>query len=31
VMMPGMDGIELAQMVRARKKTQHVPTRFSSF
>jgi two-component system sensor histidine kinase/response regulator len=25
VMMPGMDGIELAQMVRARKKTQHVP------
>jgi response regulator RpfG family c-di-GMP phosphodiesterase len=24
-MMPGMDGIELAQMVRARKKTQHVP------
>jgi two-component system sensor histidine kinase/response regulator len=25
VKMPGMDGIELAQMVRARKKTQHVP------
>ena len=25
VKMPGMDGIELAQMVRARKKTQHIP------
>ena len=25
VKMPGMDGIELAQMIRARKKTQHVP------
>lgn len=25
VKMPGMDGIELAQMVRARQKTQHVP------
>src|SRR5689334_19250004 len=28
VQMPGMSGIELAQMIRARKKTQHIPILF---
>src|ERR1043165_5464725 len=28
VQMPGMSGIELAQLIRARKKTQHIPILF---
>jgi CheY-like chemotaxis protein len=28
VQMPGMTGIELAQIVRGRKKTQHIPSCF---